>query len=177
MKDQRVAIFSVAALVVLVFSVSAALAQQCPSGQVPTTIINLAGKAVEICVGETALPHIGQEGIVVIPGICQCFSQEMVEAALNNDPDLSCRTVSGSTHITDEACTWADCQGPLGLSGVFFRVSDGPLDEGTSGQCRYPAVGQVVINNFCHSSTVGPQPLNEAQADACVAILRTFVTE
>ena len=175
MKRQKVTIFSIVGLVVLAFSTSPVLAQECPSGQVRTTIVNPAGKVIEICVPEAAIPNIGGGGDTVIPAVCPCFSQEVVQAAFDSDPVLICLSTSGTTTTTGEACTFATC-----FDGVpsFFEASEGPLDDKATGSCAYqfPTGGQFVVlfNNFCDSTNTGRILLTEAEADACVAILQTF---
>jgi hypothetical protein len=156
------------------FSADPALAQRCVGGKVPTTIINPAGKAIEICVAPAAIPSIGGGGDIVIPAICPCFSQEDITSAFVGDPTFVAQSFAGTTSITNEPCTLAIAYN-ASLSGLF-EAAEGPLDDKTSGRCIYPTPElRVAPNNYCVSSSIALKALTEAEGDACVGVLKTFV--
>lgn len=141
------------------------MAQECPPGKVATTIINPAGKVIEICVPEAAIPNIGGGGDTVIPAVCPCFSQEIVQAAFDADASMTCESEIG-TAIESGDCTRAAC-----FNGVFFDAFEGP--DVNKAACIYSELSPT-INNQCFSDNISRTDLTEAEADACVAILQTF---
>jgi len=72
---------TVLGFIVLAFSMlmSSSASAACTSPNQEITIINGAGKATELCVPAQAIPHIGGGGVVVIPAVCPCFSQNELQ--------------------------------------------------------------------------------------------------
>jgi len=176
MKRQQITLSGVV-LAALVLWASPGLAQDdtCPAGKVLTTIVTPVGKVLEICVPEAAIPTIGGPGDVVIGAICPCFSQDQVQGRFDNDDGFACRSQSGTTSTTGEACTAVICEN-IAIKGGY-AAGEGP-DQTVNGDCDYdPAISTFwnpnSFNNFCYPYK--GDPITETEARACVAILQTFV--
>ena len=174
---KRILIFSFILFVVSVFVASEVFAE-CRQGFTEVTIVNPAGKVVTICVPDNAVGQIGGDGEIVIPATCPCFTQEDVEAAFATYNDLICELYNGTTSITREPCTIVDC-----FSDIFYLYAlEGNEDEWcnywttcdpTDPLCK---VHRTPVNpNGCGYEPLDIYPITEEEADACVAILGTFV--
>jgi hypothetical protein len=155
---------------VVVFAVESVSFAECPPGKVLVTIVNPAGKVVEVCVPGDVVDKIGGPKDIVVAAICPCFSQEDVEAALNDNPDIVCQQYDGTAITTTgetESCTYVRC-------GSYVESYESPEE----GKCDFggplPAFRCLPGSNWC---SIDDQclSLSPEEADACVAILKTFV--
>ena len=174
--NRKILVFSFIILVMSIFVASEAFAE-CRSGFTEVTIVNPAGKVITICVPDNVVGQIGGDGEIVIPATCPCFTQEDVEAAFATYNDLICELYNGTTSITGEPCTIVDC-----FSDIFYLyASEGNEDEAcnfsrcdpTDPTC-HPST-TLVNPNACGYEPLDIYPITEEEADACVAILGTFV--
>lgn len=166
---------TIAVIIAAILPDQTAFGQQCPAGKVPITIVNPGGKVIEVCVASAAIPYIGGPSDKVIAAVCPCFSQEQIAAAFANDSTMEAEIASGAT-ITGESCTFGQV---LSSTGRYVYGSKGP-DDKTVGRCSYGssdvASWSPKYNNSCQTSTsVTMGPITAEEADACVAIIQTFV--
>ena len=171
----RFLICSIVVLSLSMFIASAALAE-CRPGKIEVTIVTPAGKVIVICVPEAAVDHIGGPGDVVIPAICPGFSQEEVEAVLNDYPNIVCERIDGYTLLTGDPCTYIECYDDT-CEDICFGALEGPEDMGVFGPCCFEGIGQAMDNNICFNCVTDywSDEISEEEADVCAAILNTFV--
>jgi hypothetical protein len=168
---KKLLVYSIMVLTLSLLFTSIAVAV-CPPGKVLVTIVNPAGKAIEICVPEQVVDNIGGPGDVIVPAICPCFTQEDVEF-LSQEEDIFCRLFKGNTKYTNEDCIYIECV-DLGSGNMRFFALEGPQDFETSGVCIISGF-YFHVNNACYSKVSDEQIINEQEGDACVAILKIFV--
>ncbi len=113
------------------------------------------------------------------PTTCPGFTQKDIEAVFVAYPDVTCELVEGATSKTGEPCSWVDC-GEHG--GINFWASKGPKDFKTAGTCSSDGISIASNPNKVTPTTINGRitiseviTIEEEQADACVAILKTFV--
>lgn len=169
----RIIVCGVIVLSLSMFLASAALAE-CRPNQVEVTIYNEhSGRITVICVNENAVEHIGGDGDIVIPAICPGFSQEEVEAALNDDPDIVCERLDGNTLPPDEQpCTLAECEN----NELIFSALLGP-DIKVYGGCSFGGLVLTKHNKWVINTLTAYEDflVSDDEAYACIAILDTFV--
>lgn len=156
----------------------------CPEGKSPVTIVNPAGKAIEICVPSDVAEKIGMGNNIIIPSTCPCFSQASIEAIVAAGNPLTCVTFSGTTISTNSPCSIARCTSSTGSIDLYAWESPLVFDRNDLCDIQYPP-GQPwamiwTNSNGCDAAidqtwTWFPN-LSEAQGDVCVGILKTFVT-
>jgi hypothetical protein len=172
---KKLLIYSIIVLTLSLLFSSIAMAV-CPPGKIEVTIVNPAGKVMTICVPEHVVDNIGGPGDVVIPAICPCFTQEFVEELLNIKPTV-CEQREGYTSISQEACTLIKCYD--GENRSVFEAEEGPEDFDRYGLCGefcspLPCIKEHSFNTVCCAKNAC-KFISEEEADACVAILSTFV--
>lgn len=173
---KKTIIYSIVAVVLSMFLASVALAE-CPGGMSEITIVNPAGKVIEICVPDDVARdgNIGGGEVIVISATCPGYTQEEVAAFLDTHPDATVEQYDGSTTTLVEPCTYVEIYDPD--SEVIISALEGP-DETVSGDCRFrefdllEAGNNQVYNDLTGYSNSG---LSEEEGDACVAILNTFL--
>ncbi len=184
----RIGSFLLISLCAISLAASAASAA-CPTGKSSVTIVNPAGKVIDICVPDSAIGHIGGPTDVVIAAACPCFSQETVATLLASQPTYQCYTNPGATDRSGGACTVVECyDGPSWLLDIYTQT--GPVRTLDTGACRFPeppwcppgiscqAYMPPAENNVCSVDSANGSTqsyITEAEAEACVAILKTFV--
>jgi hypothetical protein len=152
----------------------------CPPGKVPVTIVNPANKVHELCVSPNAIDKIGGKNDMVIRAHCPCYSQDDIEFILPPGEPLICYVAPGVTK-TGTSCTLVQCEDPIFLAAWEGPITPVPKD----GDCTrtYPPelrIGIMIATfNGCAVSDGNTDftiaPLTEAEGDACVAILKTFI--
>ena len=154
----------------------------CPEGKSPVTILNPAGKVIEICVPSDVAEKIGNGNKIIIPSSCPCYSQASIEAIVAAGNPLTCVTFSGTTRYTNSPCSLARCTSSVG--SIELLAWESALDFVDQCVITYPPEQQWSMlwtnSNGCDATidqtdTWFPN-LSEAQGDVCVAILKTFVT-
>lgn len=153
---------------------------ECGPGETAVTIINPAGKVIELCVPEAAVSAIeeGNPG-AVIPATCPCFSQDEVEADPNRS-SLQCESFAGRTGSSLEVCSGIRCgiddayTGSLGYVAVSTSSyePDVALESCASSDGRYyynfsVGCGDAVDRIDAYDG------MTKQEADACLAILKT----
>lgn len=169
----RIVVCGVMVLVLSMFLASASLAE-CPLGKTEVTIV--AGKKIiEICVPYRAVDHIGGPNEIVIPATCPGYTQEEVEIEINNNENIICERNDGSTSITGDPCTYIVCYDKT-TQFEYFGVIEGPEDMSVFGYCEF-SNGGAKDNNICFNDVTNywSFEISEEEADACAAILNTFV--
>ena len=131
----KIIIGSFIALAISAIVVWAQPNRECPDGKIEVTIVNPAGKVIEICVPEHVVDNIGGGNDIVIPATCPCFSQGEVEAAFNTTT-IECVRYEGTTTTSGEPCTYVECYEPDALSYDFLAV-EGPVHSKETGLCRF----------------------------------------
>jgi hypothetical protein len=168
-------ITTVLGFIVLAFSMlmspSASAACNPPTKEI--TIINGAGKATELCVPEQAIPHIGGGGVVVIPAVCPCFSQNELEVL---DPPTcgNARSYTEGDHETEVRAAVL-VQFSAGQYVAEWNSFDQEafqdkftLDPtGAPGKCR-TGIGPA---NYCKHPMTGAVDVTLEEAQACAEIL------
>ena len=170
-------------LLVIIAGSSWAVGRECLAPKKQITIVNPAGRVIEVCVSEAAIPHIGGNGDVVISASCPCFSPDDIQATLNRyTTDIVCSRYDGTTSISGEACTYIECYSPESIYILDVTAVQGPLNTNTSasGNCIFGMMG-TKSNNQCTmkdgmiGSLISYNDLTEAEGDACVAVLNILV--
>jgi len=153
---------------------------ECGAGKTDVTIINPAGKIIEICVPDAAIPAIADAnpGGTVIPGRCPCFSPEDVESPNQTEP-LSCASSDG---ITDSGlnCTGTRCDGYSAsttqrpLHQPYF---DEPCNVGDTNDPNYPGFRYSISCKAPNENGLSYEVdgLTLQEAEACLAILETLL--
>jgi len=167
----KIILGSFIALVISAIVVWAGPNIDCPEGMTKGTFVNGAGKVIEICVPDRVAEEgkIGGPKDIFIPATCPCFSQEEVEATLNEYPDTVCQQWNGTSIVNGESCTYVDCQ--------YFKSYEEPAEGGCVFGVSIPV--RICAYNLCYNYNSGYMcagQLSPEQGDACVAILKTFVT-
>lgn len=167
----KIIVGSFIALVISVVVVWAVPNRECPDGMTEGTFVNGAGKVIELCVPNHVAEagNIGGPNDIFIPATCPCFSQEEVEATLNDNPDIVCEQWDGTSVVNGESCTYVDC--------FYFKSFESPEEENCDFGEPTPPL-RICPGNLCYNYNSGYMcgQLSPEQADACVAILKTFVT-
>lgn len=186
-------VFPLVVVVITIVSVgiSPAFAVVCPPGKVPTTIQNPVGKIIELCVPAEAVNNIGGNNDIVIPGRCPCFSQDDLDPIFAAGK-FSCIFVPGMSDLG--TCTLIKCISPdIPNLSINLEAQEGPYtdpaDKSTHG-CRYVYPPEwpenmlkqdALTNNLCYAwinpSESLDDSLKEADGDACVTILNSFVVK
>ncbi len=144
---------------------------ECPMNKVAITIANPAGKIIEICVPASAVGQIGGPNDIVIPATCPCFSQETVESAINADPSIQCHYFEGNN--SSGPCKFGICMIGNNYGNASFMTVAADVEGGRCNWGNLPAAPLFV--NFCTTQSTDNSFITEEAADACVAILKTFV--
>ena len=167
--------YSIFVLVLSMFIATAVFAE-CPAGKTEVTIVAGNGeKIIEICVPDQAVDHIGGPGEQVIPAICPCFSQEDVEIEVNANDNIICERHDGYTGRTGDPCKWIECYDQIS-GDSYFEALEGPLPTETFGICGESGTKPFSkYGTACSTYDTVSYDISEEEADACVAILNTFV--
>ena len=139
---------------------STAAPAECASNKVAVTLVNPAGKIIELCLPENAINGIEQgandTGTVPILGHCPCFTQEEVEAV----EGLECQVIG-----IGEFSAWIECSSSVGEYDVYA------CDTDVIACFRVP---------YCESPITGElwsPPVTYDELVACVAILEPLAAE
>jgi len=160
-------VFSVLVAVSVMFTASTAMGE-CREGKVEWTIVNPAGKVIVICLPEH-VTGIGGPNDIAIPASCPCFSQEDIQLYYNKMPDLACKFFEGTTDGSKDPCSYVYC-----IDGIKIYAMEGP-DHGYEQYCETRISTRLRVNQCTGPSSQGSVPIGAEEADACVAILKSFL--
>jgi len=147
----------------------------CTNGKTAITIVNPAGKVIEICVPDAAIPGLqtaSDNSGTIIPAICPCFTQEDVEAAFNTDQTLTCDDLGeGLSHPSNLPCLWITCVNSD--KSIYIDVVTGTEDEGCYTIAERPVM-RTKYSTLCGIYDEWLIITNE-ESKACYAIIETFL--
>jgi len=160
---------------------SSALAD-CTNGKTEITIVNPAGKVIEICVPDAAIPGLqtaSDNSGTIISAVCPCYTPEDIEmlqlndcycANMNSEEDNNGDVVSGGVQV---GCGL----GPMEVSfssGVLGWTHTIKKIEGVNEVCIFPAI-MIFGPNYCRSLQGNyAVAISVEEAQACFALLNTI---
>jgi len=176
MKKQILLIGFITFCIPLLLSFSALA--ECNNGKIGVTIVNPAGKAIEICVPENAVPGIEtgieNSGGSVVAAICPCFTQEDLEVAVDfygvtcARMNINFDSIGDVKGFNSEAWIGDSLFKTKLYEKAGFPVKSYHL-EGVSNKCL---IDIVELGAHCTSASVGDKILiSTEQAFACQALL------
>ena len=145
---------------------------ECPPDKTMATVVNPAGKLIEICVSDEAIDNVGGSGSVVIPDICPCFTLEYVSDVLTNGTFV-CNLLEGATVELEKPCTAVACYG----EGDFISAARCPDCDDSDPWCWFDLGGGaalVLYYNVCHHELGATVFCTEAEIRACEAMLQIY---
>ena len=171
MKKQILLIGFITFCIPLLLSFSALA--ECNNGKTEVTIVNPAGKVIEICVPDIALAGIqngnDNSGSTIIPAICPCFTQEEIEVSYSTDSNFTCNPIEeGSSN--SEPCYTIECLNSDASIYYEATTATGTYDDSCSNK-----TGVFFNSTQCWGNNYGGEDTPKAEADACFEILRTFL--
>jgi hypothetical protein len=170
---------NLAAIGISLFSSQPVLAE-CSAGQTDVTIVNPAGKIIELCIPDAAVPAIeaGNPG-AVIPATCPCFSPQDVENADAETP-LTCNSFNGLTS-TSLSCSGEICRPDPEDEGYIAITIQDSLPSNYSGDewCYVDNAPVFPFSIACKAPgenglSYGVDGLTLEEAHACLAILENY---
>jgi len=171
----KIIIGSFIALVITAIVVWAQPNRECPDGKTAITIVNPAGKVIEICVPDHVAEagNIGGGNDIVIPATCPCFTLETLDANIRTFGD--CPLPGPAEPFCDD---W-DLASDPGVSESHTTVlqcgvpgNGGYLVYGAFGYRTGTAVASCGYQDDQYGIDIELGNLTFDQAEACRAILR-----
>ena len=159
-------IFSCLLVVLATSEVSA----KCSEGKTETTIVNPTGKVITICIPDNAISFIGETEDIVIPAVCPCFSQEDIEKVYNQ----ACAIVNWSSLAEELPCLFAGCTDSDNKIFTDYNFGVGNVSDYCFARpFLWPAPHDETVCFL--SSSDEYEMINTEQANACIAIIETFI--